>query len=54
MTPRNVINRINSLHEKGFNEIVLTGIHLSSYGKDISSSLIDLLSLLKKKQIFLM
>tara|TARA_A100001234_G_scaffold215234_1_gene219759 strand:- start:4601 stop:5896 length:1296 start_codon:yes stop_codon:yes gene_type:complete len=49
MTPRNVISRINSLHEKGFNEIVLTGIHLSSYGKDISSSLIDLLRFIEKE-----
>ncbi|MDR1801356.1 MAG: tRNA (N(6)-L-threonylcarbamoyladenosine(37)-C(2))-methylthiotransferase MtaB [Lachnospiraceae bacterium] len=38
-----VIAEANNLVAVGYKEIVLTGIHLSSYGKDIGSSLIELL-----------
>lgn len=31
-----VINHVKYLENKGFNEIVLTGIHIGSYGKDLS------------------
>lgn len=43
-----VINEVTSLVEKGYKEIVLTGIHTGKYGKDISSSLEILLSKLVK------
>lgn len=38
-----VIREVEGLAEKGFLEIVLTGIHLSSYGVDIGSSLLELI-----------
>ncbi len=33
--PRRVIEAIDSLHEQGFKEVVLTGVHLGGYGKDL-------------------
>ena len=39
-----IINRIRILKESGYKEIVLTGIHLASYGRDISTNLYELLS----------
>ncbi|MBP3237737.1 MAG: tRNA (N(6)-L-threonylcarbamoyladenosine(37)-C(2))-methylthiotransferase MtaB [Lachnospiraceae bacterium] len=36
--PESVINEIKGLAEKGFKEVVLTGIHLSSYGLEDYSS----------------
>ena len=44
-----VIEKINRLNRLGFNEVVLTGIHLSSYGKDIGSSFEKLLNLIDKE-----
>ena len=42
--PKNVISEANVLAAKGFKEIVLTGIHLSSYGKEIEgTSLIEII-----------
>ena len=38
-----VIAEIHKLAENGYQEVVLTGIHLSSYGKDMDTSLIDLI-----------
>ena len=38
-----VIGKINDLSKLGYNEVVLSGIHLSSYGLDIGSSLLELL-----------
>lgn len=39
-----ILNRIKILKESGYKEVVLTGIHLSSYGRDISTNLCELLS----------
>ena len=43
--PKNVIDEITDLAKKGFKEVVITGIHVASYGKDFKNgySLIDLL-----------
>ena len=41
--PLDVSNEVCRLAENGFQEIVLTGIHLSSYGKDIGTDLISLI-----------
>lgn len=38
-----VVNETEKLAENGFQEIVLTGIHLSSYGIDLGCSLLDLI-----------
>jgi len=37
------LNEIRALSDRGYKEVVLTGIHLSSYGIDIDSSLIELI-----------
>jgi threonylcarbamoyladenosine tRNA methylthiotransferase MtaB len=42
--PEQVLNEVKRLSEQGYREVVLTGIHLSSYGKDLEDvSLIDLI-----------
>ena len=41
-----VQREVQKLAKGGFQEIVLTGIHLSSYGKDLGSSLIELIEAL--------
>ena len=43
--PKNVLQEVRELAEKGFKEVVITGIHIASYGKDFKNgySLIDLL-----------
>jgi len=42
--PEHVISEVKNLAANGYKEIVLTGIHLSSYGKDLEEgSLIDLI-----------
>ncbi|MBE5905582.1 MAG: tRNA (N(6)-L-threonylcarbamoyladenosine(37)-C(2))-methylthiotransferase MtaB [Lachnospiraceae bacterium] len=38
-----VIDEIRELAKNGYQEVVLTGIHLTSYGKDVDSTLIDLI-----------
>lgn len=42
--PERIEKEVRSLSEKGFQEVVLTGIHLSSYGKDLGNT--DLLQLI--------
>lgn len=48
--PENIIKEIKSLAEKDVKEVVLTGIHIASYGKDFKEdiSLIDLLEEINK------
>ena len=42
-----IINEVKILSKNGFKEIVLTGIHIASYGKDIeNSSLLDVVKLI--------
>ncbi len=38
-----VLREVETLAQNGFREIVLTGIHLSSYGRDLGTSLVDLI-----------
>lgn len=42
--PQDVINEVSRLADSGFKEVVLTGIHVASYGKDIgNTSLVDII-----------
>ena len=43
--PKNIISEINKIAQKGIKEVVITGIHIASYGKDFNNEykLIDLL-----------
>ncbi len=51
--PSQVIALLRSLSEKGYKEVVLTGIHLGKYGVDLSpaASLKDLLTLIGKEKL---
>lgn len=48
--PENVINEIKSMAQRGIKEVVITGIHVASYGKDFKKNyqLIDLLEEIDK------
>ena len=48
--PENVIKEIKSIAQKGIKEVVVTGIHVASYGKDFEKDyqLIDLLEAIDK------
>ena len=48
--PENVINEIKQIAQKGIKEVVITGIHIASYGKDFKEEykLIDLLEEINK------
>lgn len=39
-----VIDEINTLHQQGINEVIITGVHLGGYGSDIGSDLSELIS----------
>ena len=43
--PETILRQVKTLAESGCREIVLTGIHLSSYGMDFGGSLLELLRL---------
>ena len=43
MSKESVLQKIDKYKELGYEEVVLTGIHLSSYGKDIGETLLSLL-----------
>lgn len=45
LTPARVVEELNALVERGYREIVLSGIHLGSYGRDLTprANLIELL-----------
>jgi threonylcarbamoyladenosine tRNA methylthiotransferase MtaB len=43
-----VCREVETLAEKGYKEVVLTGIHLSSYGVDIGDSLLELIGAIHK------
>ena len=34
--PREVLEVLDSLYEKGFKEVILSGVHLGGYGKDLT------------------
>ncbi len=44
--PEDVIREVAGLSQNGYSEIVLTGIHLASYGKDLKGT--DLLDIIRK------
>jgi threonylcarbamoyladenosine tRNA methylthiotransferase MtaB len=44
--PENIIEEVKRLSQNGFKEIVLTGIHIASYGKDLKD--IDLIDIIKE------
>lgn len=49
---QDIIDEINSLHEQGINEVILTGVHLGGYGDEIACTLTDLIqSILDKTQV---
>jgi threonylcarbamoyladenosine tRNA methylthiotransferase MtaB len=37
--PRRVIEAIDGMHERGYKEVILTGVHLGGYGKDLDPSI---------------
>jgi len=41
--PDNIVSEVERLAANGFKEIVLTGIHIASYGKDINENLLDVI-----------
>ena len=43
-----IVSEAKTLSENGYKEIVLTGIHVASYGKDLRDSQIKLLDVIKK------
>ena len=43
-----IVTEATNLAKKGYKEIVLTGIHVASYGKDIKDEDINLLTVIKK------
>jgi threonylcarbamoyladenosine tRNA methylthiotransferase MtaB len=49
--PRQVLEVLDSLHEKGFKEVILSGVHLGGYGKDLSPSigLVELLEMVAER-----
>ncbi|WP_058485399.1 tRNA (N(6)-L-threonylcarbamoyladenosine(37)-C(2))-methylthiotransferase MtaB [Defluviitalea phaphyphila] len=44
--PENIVKEVKTLVDNGFKEIVLTGIHIASYGKDLDED-INLLKIIK-------
>jgi len=47
--PEEVLAEVQSLAERGFKEVVLTGIHLASYGKDLKTvTLLDVIKEINK------
>lgn len=44
--PRQVLQALDALYERGFKEVILTGVHLGGYGRDLAPS-IDLYRLLE-------
>lgn len=45
--PRRIINALDELHERGFKEVILSGVHLGGYGRDLNPpvSLAELLEM---------
>jgi len=49
--PRRIIEAIDELHARGFREVILSGVHLGGYGKDLDPpvELADLLEMLAER-----
>ncbi|MGN8630104.1 tRNA (N(6)-L-threonylcarbamoyladenosine(37)-C(2))-methylthiotransferase MtaB [Blautia sp. HCP3S3_G3] len=45
--PESILKEVHALAERGYREVVLTGIHLSSYGVDFEDGKINLLELIR-------
>src|SRR5713101_6226568 len=37
--PRRILKAIDGLHDQGFKEVILTGVHLGGYGKDLDPAI---------------
>ncbi len=48
-TIADLVDEVNALHEKGFQEAVLTGVHLGGYGHDIDTDLSELVHTLLRE-----
>ncbi len=46
-----ILNRMEKLADAGYKEIVLTGVHIASYGRDIGSSFFELLKSIENEKI---
>ena len=46
-----ILNRMEKLAESGYKEIVLTGVHIASYGREIGTSFFELLQEIEKEKI---
>jgi threonylcarbamoyladenosine tRNA methylthiotransferase MtaB len=44
-----IINEINTLHQQGITEVILTGVHLGGYGSDLGNNLSDLITAILTK-----
>jgi threonylcarbamoyladenosine tRNA methylthiotransferase MtaB len=49
--PRRIVEAIDELHARGFKEVILSGVHLGGYGKDLDPAveLADLLEMLAER-----
>jgi len=49
--PRRVMDALDELHQRGFKEVILTGVHLGSYGEDLSplATLEDLIEMIAER-----
>ena len=49
--PREVLDILESLHQRGFKEVILSGVHLGGYGRDLSppAGLLDLLEMVAER-----
>ena len=45
--PENVVSEVRKISKEGIKEVVITGIHVASYGKDFKESEIGLIDLLE-------
>ena len=46
-----VVNQINNFSKSGFKEVVITGIHIGQWGKDIGLGFIDLIKAIEEKTL---
>ena len=48
---KEILNRMEKLSASGYKEIVLTGVHIASYGREIGTSFFELLRAIEKEKI---
>jgi threonylcarbamoyladenosine tRNA methylthiotransferase MtaB len=51
--PRRILGALDDLHERGFKEVVLTGVHLGGYGRDLTPPVTvdDLLEMMGERSL---